>query len=81
MDALLGAGADVDASGAVIGGGTALADATAFGQRSAARRLIERGAKGNLFEAAALGLTDLVKNLLDTNPPTADIVTSSFWGA
>lgn len=81
MDALLDAGADINAPGAVIGGGTALADATAFGQWSAARRLVDRGARSNLFEAAALGLTEQVKNLLDTNHPTADIITTSFWGA
>ena len=36
--ALLDAGADIDAPGAVIGGGTPLNDATAFGQWDAARR-------------------------------------------
>jgi ankyrin repeat protein len=81
MDALLDAGADIDAPGAVIAGGTALADATAFGQWAAARRLVERGARSNLFEAAALGLTDQVKALLDTNHPKADNINSSFWGA
>ena len=40
LDALLDAGADVEASGAVIAGGTAMADATAFGQWHAARRLV-----------------------------------------
>jgi len=32
LDALLDAGADIEASGAVIAGGTPLADATAFAQ-------------------------------------------------
>ncbi len=81
LDALLDAGADINARGAVIAGGTALADATAFGQWAAARRLVERGAQTNLFEAAALGLVDRVKTLLDTDHPTADNITSSFWGA
>src|SRR6478735_4147477 len=44
LDALLDAGADIEAPGAVIGGGTPLADAVAFGQWRAARRLVERGA-------------------------------------
>jgi 3-Oxoacyl-[acyl-carrier-protein (ACP)] synthase III C terminal/Ankyrin repeat len=44
LDALLDAGADIDAPGAVIGGGAPLSDATAFGQWNAARRLVERGA-------------------------------------
>jgi len=50
------AGADVDARGAVIGGGTALDDAWAFAQWGAARRLVERGATPSLSAAAALGL-------------------------
>ena len=37
-----------EAPGAVIGDGTPLADATAFGQWNAARRLIEPGAHSTL---------------------------------
>ena len=44
IDALLDAGANLDARGGVIGGGTPLTDATAFGQWQAARRLVGRGA-------------------------------------
>jgi hypothetical protein len=44
LDALLDAGADIEAPGAVIGGGTPISDATAFGQWDAVRRLLERGA-------------------------------------
>ena len=40
LDALLDAGADIEAPGAVIGGGTPLADAVAFGQWRAACRLV-----------------------------------------
>ena len=57
LDALLDAGADIEADGAVIAGGTPMADAVAFGQWNAARRLLERGARTNLWQAAALGLT------------------------
>ena len=57
IDALLDAGADLDARGGIIGGGTPLNDATAFGQWQAARRLLERGARTSWFDAAALGLT------------------------
>jgi ketosteroid isomerase-like protein len=53
LDALLDAGADIDADGAVIGGGTPLADAVAFGQWNAARRLLERGARTNLWHAGS----------------------------
>jgi ankyrin repeat protein len=63
LDALLDAGADLEADGAVIGGGTALDDAVAFGQWNAARRLAERGATILLRNAAALGLVELVAEL------------------
>jgi len=82
LDALLDAGADIEAHGAVIGGGTPLADATAFGQWNAARRLIERGAKSTLWESAALGLLDRVEQHLTGKPaPTVDDITHAFWGA
>src|SRR5262249_47779678 len=58
LDALLDHGADIEAPGAVIGGGTPIADAAAFGQWKTAQRLVERGAKTSLWEAAALGLLD-----------------------
>lgn len=55
LDALLDAGADIEAPGAVIAGGTPLDDAVAFGQWRAAHRLVERGARIALWHAAALG--------------------------
>jgi ankyrin repeat protein len=64
LDALLDAGADIEARGSVIDGGTPLADAVAFGQWAAARRLLERGARANLWQAAALGLVDQVRAAL-----------------
>jgi uncharacterized protein len=42
LDALLDAGADIEAAGGVIAGGTPLTDARAFGQWRAAHRLVER---------------------------------------
>lgn len=82
LDALLDAGADIEAPGAVIGGGTPLADARAFGQRNAARRLVERGARVGLADAATLGLLDRLRGLLAADPPPrpADI-SRAFWGA
>jgi ankyrin repeat protein len=80
LDALLDAGADIEADGAVIAGGTALDDAVAFGQWQAARRLVERGAHASLFNAAALGLLDRIHHHLATHPPFAEI-TSAFWAA
>jgi uncharacterized protein len=82
LDALLDAGADIEAPGGVIGDGTPLADAVAFGQWNAARRLIERGAQANLWQAAALGLMDRVRACLDgTAPPAGDEITGALWCA
>jgi len=80
LDALLDAGADIEADGAVIAGGTPLDDAVAFAQWQAARRLVERGAHTNLFNAAALGLLDRVQAHLATDPSPEE-VTASFWAA
>ena len=81
LDALLDAGADIDARGAVIGGGTPLDDAVAFAQWGAARRLVERGAHVNLWNAAALGLTDRLAAAFAGAPPPDDEVTNAFWCA
>ncbi|MEK3716598.1 ankyrin repeat domain-containing protein [Paenibacillus sp. FSL R7-0333] len=61
LDLLLDAGADIEASGAVIAGGTPLDDAVAFAQWRAAQRLVERGAQPALWHAAALGLLDAME--------------------
>jgi hypothetical protein len=81
LDALIDAGADIEADGAVIAGGTPLTDATAFGQWNAARRLIERGAKSRLGEAASLGLLDRVQIHLTHDNPTPQDLTAAFWMA
>jgi len=82
LDALLAAGADIEASGAVIGGGTPLADAVAFGQWRAARRLVERGARTTLWQAAALGLLSRVEEYFSgATPPALEEVTNGFWCA
>jgi ankyrin repeat protein len=94
LDALLDAGADIEAPGAVIGGGTPLADAVAFGQWAAARRLVERGARMALWQAAALGLMDRVEGHFAGSPlspwsargPRPDVsapdeITHAFWCA
>ncbi|MFJ3514257.1 ankyrin repeat domain-containing protein [Streptomyces sp. NPDC090131] len=80
VDALVAAGADLDAPGAVLGGGTPLTDACGFGQWRAARRLVELGARPGLQEAAALGLLDRVEEFLAAGAPAED-VTSAFWQA
>jgi len=82
LDALVDAGADLEAPGAVLGGGTPLADAVGFGQWRAARRLLEHGARTTLWQAAALGLLDRVKEqFAGADPPTPEEVTDAFWQA
>jgi uncharacterized protein len=79
LDALLDAGADIDAGGAVIAGGTPLEDAVAFGQWTAARRLVERGATVTFRQAAALGLVDIVAAQAHDAGP--EEVSMAFWYA
>lgn len=82
LDALLDAGADIEAPGAVIAGGTPLADATAFACWDAARRLVERGARTNPFADASLGLVDhLRKSFGDGTRPGDDGLDDAFWAA
>src|SRR2546425_4360615 len=82
LDALLDGGADIEAPGAVIGNGTPLADAVAFGQWRAARRLVERGARTTLWQAAALGLMPRVEEHFATDaPPASGEGTNAFWCA
>jgi uncharacterized protein len=82
LDALLAAGADLEAAGAVIGGGTALSDATAFAQWNAARRLVEAGAVTGMFDEAALGLTDRLERRLaaDQSIPR-EAINDALWAA
>src|SRR5688572_28720771 len=82
LDALVEAGADIEAPGSVINGGSPLADAVAFGQWRAARRLVELGARANLWQAAALGLADRLDRVLAADPrPGRDEITNGFWCA
>lgn len=82
LDTLLDAGADLEAPGAVIAGGTPLDDAVAFGQWKAAHRLVERGAHTRIWHAAALGLLDRLTASWDQTPlPSTDDITHAFWSA
>ncbi|WP_406337247.1 ankyrin repeat domain-containing protein [Streptomyces sp. NBC_00649] len=82
VDALVAAGADIEAPGAVIGDGTPLADACAFGQWRAAFRLVEHGAHVTFEQAASLGLLDRVEACATAGePPTPEEVSSAFWCA
>lgn len=82
LDALLDAGANIEALGSVLGGGTPIADACGFRQWNVARRLVERGAKTRLRDAAALGLMDRVEaEFAGAAPPDAETITMSLWSA
>lgn len=82
LDALLEAGADIEAPGGVIGNGTPLADARAFRQWKAAERLVERGAKTNIVDEATLGLIDRIRARFETAPPPESRnISCAFWGA
>ena len=82
LDALLDGGADIEAPGAVFTGGAPMSDAVVFAQWRAARRLLERGARTTLTQAAALGLLDRVKEYcIGRPPPSPDEVTGAFWHA
>jgi uncharacterized protein len=82
IDALLDAGADIEAPGAVIASGTPLDDAVAFGQWNAARRLVVRGAQTKLWHDAALGFLDHLKeSFVGSTVPTPDEITKAFWCA
>jgi len=82
LDALLEAGSDIEAPGAVLGGGAPIADARGFKQWRAASRLVERGARTTLVDAATIGLLDRVEAYFTaTAAPTPEEVTRAFWGA
>lgn len=82
LDALIDAGADIEAGGAVIGGGSPLADARGFGQWDAAQRLVKRGARTTLTDAATLGLIDRVEaHFRNREMATGEAITRAFWGA
>ncbi len=82
LDALLDHGADIEATGAVFTGGSAMSDAVVFAQWKAARRLLERGARSTIWQAAALGLVDRVQECLsDELAPSRRDITNALWHA
>mgnify|MGYP002778227044 FL=1 len=81
LDALLDAGAWIEAPGSVIGGGSALSDAVAFRNWRCARRLVERGARTTIWQAAALGMLERVQGFFADGGPEEREVTNAFWAA
>jgi uncharacterized protein len=82
LTALLDHGADIEATGAVFTGGTAMSDAVIFANWDAARLLLARGATTTLSQAAALGLLDRVRELCEVQrAPSVDEFTRCLWHA
>lgn len=83
IDALIAAGADLEAPGGVIGDGTGtpIFDATVFAQWAAARRLLEHGAATGGWEEASLGLVDRLAARLGPDGSTQDERAGWFWAA
>jgi ankyrin repeat protein len=79
--ALIDGGANIEAVGASLGGGTPLDDAVGYGCWQVARLLVERGARVDLGQAAALGIKTRVEELLTTDPPSPQELADAFWGA
>lgn len=82
LDALLDAGANIEAPGAVFTNGTAMSDAVIFAQWNAARRLLERGAATTIWQGAALGLVDRVRDICEGEPAPSEVALSNaLWHA
>ncbi len=81
-EVLLDVGADIEAKGAVIAGGTPLDDACAFGCWNVAHLLVRRGAVvDDLWKAAALGLRQRVEELIAASPPDQEQLNDALWQA
>ena len=78
--ALIECGADIEAAGACIAGGTPLYDAVAFGCWRVAHLLVARGARvDKLWIAAGLGMTARVQQ--EATAATGQELTDAFWMA
>jgi hypothetical protein len=81
IEALLDAGADIEADGGVLTDGPPLDDAVVFAQWKAARRLVERGAAMAIWQAAALGELVEMDRLADSADTDQDEVDNACWHA
>jgi len=81
--ALIDGGADIEAPGASIADGGPLDNAVGYGCWHVARLLVERGARvDSLWQAAALGMTDRVLELVAAEPPpTREDLDEAFYQA
>jgi ankyrin repeat protein len=81
IDALLDAGADIEADGGVLTDGPPLDDAVVFAQWRAARRLVERGAAMAIWQAAALGELVEMDRLADGADTDQEELDNACWHA
>jgi ankyrin repeat protein len=80
--ALIDGGADIEATGASIAGGTPLDDAVGYGCWQVARLLARRGARvDRLWHAAALGMIARAQELVAAQPPPQQQLNDAFWQA
>ena len=81
--ALIDGGADLEAQGASIDGGSPLDNAVGYSCFRVARLLVERGARiTKLFQAAGLGLLERVEAFCSaTPPPEPRRIHAAFWHA
>src|SRR5579859_7996127 len=80
--ALIDGGADIEAPGASIAGGSPLDDAVGYGCWQVARLLVERGARvDRLWHAAALGMLTRAEELIAASAPSRQELTDAFWQA
>jgi uncharacterized protein len=79
-EALIDGGADIEAPGGSIAGGTPLDNAVGYGCWRVARLLVQRGARVNkLWHAAALGMLGRTEELLRDASP--EEINNAFWQA
>lgn len=80
--ALIDGGADIEARGASIAGGSPLDDAVGYGCWQVARLLVERGARvERLWHAAALGMITRAEELIAGAAPSEQELTDALWQA
>jgi ankyrin repeat protein len=80
--ALIDGGANIEATGASIAGGSPLDNAVGYGCWQVARLLIELGARvDRLWQAAALGLRSRLDELIAAEAPTTQQLTDALWQA
>ena len=82
-EVLILGGADIEARGGSIAGGTALENAIGYGCWRVARLLIHHGAKvEKLWHAAAIGTTSMLEKFIqESSPLSSEEVNHAFWHA